>query len=355
MNAERPTRTEPLFTGRRALLGACASLAAAALWMPSPAIGQQIELKFADRLPVDHYIARYATNVWIEEVHKATNDAVKITRYASERLGKSKDMLTLTKAGVVDLGEYVPGYLGDQMPLSGVAELPGMVPNACVASVVYESLARPDGFLGRTELAPLGLQLLYVVGLPAYQLFTSKKIDTLASLQNLKIRSTGAAMDTGLRQLGIVPIRMSAAELSESFSRGTVDGTAFPAASIFSYDLQGKTKYATSGLSFGSSMTFYAISTRVWEKLPPAVQKAMLEAGARTTRRACELIDKDDQAALRKLEAGGTTLVSLSGDEKKKFDALLEPVAAEWAQSADKRGKQGTETLKAFRAAMSAK
>lgn len=350
----------------RPVHGACARVSssrrAAALAVASTALtmllvtgagAQTVELKLADRLPQDHYIARYATNYWIEEVHKATGNAVKITRYAAERLGKSKDMLTLTRAGVVDMGEYVPGYFGDQMPLSGVAELPGMVPNACVASSVYEALANPDGYLGKNELTPLGLRLLYVVGLPAYQLFTSKKIDSLASVQGLKIRSTGAAMDTGLRQLGIVPIRMSAAELNESFARGTVDGMSFPAASIFSYDLQGKTKYATTGLSFGSSMTFYAISTRVWDKLSPAVQKAMLEVGERTTRRACELIDKDNAEALKRLEAGGTTIVTFSPEDKKKFDALLEPVAADWAQSTDKRGKPGSETLKVFRAAVS--
>lgn len=338
---------------RRALARAAAALALSSA-LPFAA-AQTVELKLADRLPQDHYIARYATNYWIDEVHKAVGDAVKITRYASERLGKSKDMLALTRAGVVDMGEYVPGYLGDQMPLSGVFELPGAVPNACVASAVYEQLAKPDGYLGRNELAPLGLRVLYVVGLPAYQLFTSKKIDGLASLQGLKIRSTGAAMDTGLRQLGIVPIRMSSAELNESFSRGTVDGMSFPAASVFSYDMQGKTKYATSGLSFGSSMTFYAISTRVWDKLPPAVQKAMTEAGERTTKRACELIDKDDQAALKKLEAGGTTIVTFNPEDRRKFDALLEPVATEWAQSLDKRGKAGTETLKQFRATLGAK
>lgn len=339
-------------SGRRDAALAAASIALSVLLSPTGAAAQTVELKLADRLPQDHYIARYATNYWIDEVQKATGNAVRITRYASERLGKSKDMITLTRTGVIDMGEYVPGYLGDQMPLSGVVELPGMVPNACVASAAYETLARPDGFLGRNELAPLGLRLLYVVGLPAYQLFTSKKIDTLASLQGLKIRSTGAAMDTGLRQLGIVPIRMSAAELNESFSRGTVDGTSFPAASIFSYDLQGKTKYATAGLSFGSSMTFYAISTRAWDKLPPSVQKAMIDVGERTTRRACELIDKDDQDALKRLETGGTTLVMFPPDEKKKLEALLEPVAAEWAQATDKRGKPGSETLKAFRAVM---
>jgi TRAP-type C4-dicarboxylate transport system substrate-binding protein len=312
---------------------------------------QTVELKLADRLAQDHYVARYSTNYWIDEVQKALKD-VKITRYPSERLGKSKDMLALTKAGITDIGEFVPGYLGDPLLLSTVAELPGILPNACAASMAYEALARPGAFMDQAELAPLGLRVLYVVGLPAYQLFTSKKFSDLATMQGLKIRSSGPAMDAGLRELSMVPIRMNAAELSESFSRGTVDGMAFPAASIFTYDLQGKTKYGTADLSFGSSITFYAISIRAWNKLSPAVQKVLADAGERTTKHACELIDKEEQDAQKKLEAGSMTVVRLTPADRTKFDAQLGKVAKEWADSADKHGRKGTEALKAFQVAV---
>ncbi|MEQ8347707.1 MAG: TRAP transporter substrate-binding protein DctP [Sneathiellaceae bacterium] len=334
------------------LLGAVAALAMAAALPTGTALADIVELKLADRLPQDHYIARYATDYWIAEVEKATGGAVDIKRYPSQQLGKSKDMLTLTKAGVVDMGEYVPGYLGDQMPLSSVAEIPGMVPSACAASRAYEELAKPGGLLGENELKPLGIRLLYVVGLPPYQLFTSKDLKGVDSLAGLKIRSTGAAMDAGLRELGIVPIRMSAAELTESYSRGTVDGTAFPAASIYSYDLQKQTRNATEGLSFGSSMTFYGISEKVWDKLSPDVQAAMIEAGRKTTERACALIDKDDRAALERLQADGVTLVAFDAANRALFAEKLAPVAEAWAKGEDGKGRQGSETLAAFRAAI---
>jgi TRAP-type C4-dicarboxylate transport system substrate-binding protein len=322
---------------------------ALASWMVmGGAVAQTVNLKLADRLPQDHYVARYSTTYWIDEVEKATNKAVTITRYPSERLGKSKDMMALLKSGIADIGEFVPGYLGDPLLLSTVAELPGIIPNACVASLAYAELAKPGGFIDRTELAPQGLRLLYVVGLPAYQLFASRKFDGLAIMRGLKIRSSGPAMDAGLRQLGMVPIRMSAAELSESFSRGTVDGMAFPGASIFTYDLQSKTKYGTADLSFGSSITFYAISLKAWNKLSPADQKAMTEAGELTTKHACALIDREEQEAIGKLEAGGMSIVRLSAEDRRKFDELLSVAAQEWADAADKRGRKGSEALKLF-------
>ena len=329
-----------------------ASLAAALCALATTAAAQTVELKLADRLPQDHYVARYSTSFWIDEVQKASDGKLKITRYPSERLGKSKDMMALAKNGITDIGEFVPGYLGDPLLLSTVAELPGLVPDACAASLAYEKLAKPGGFIDKAELAPQGLRLLYVVGLPAYQLFASRKFDSLATLRGLKIRSSGPAMDAGLRQLGMVPIRMSAAELSESFSRGTVDGMAFPAASIFTYDLQSKTKYGTDRLSFGSSITFYAISLRVWNKLPPELQKIMSEAGDRTTRHSCKLIDQEEQAAIKKLAGEGMTVVQFSPDDLAKFSSELSVVGQEWADAADKRGRKGSEALKAFREAL---
>ena len=332
---------------RAAALGAFVGCALA-----GAALAQKAELKLADRLPQDHYVARYAINYWIDEVHKAGGGSVAITRYPSDRLGKSKDMLALLKSGITDIGELVPGYLGDPMLLSTVAELPGMLPNACAASLAYYQLAKPGGFIDKTELAPLGLRMVFVVGLPAYQLFTSKKFDSLASMGGLKIRSSGAGMDAGLRQLGMVPIRMAASELSESFNRGTVDGMAFPGASIASYDLQAKTRFGTTDLSFGSSMTFFVISNKAWDKLPAAAQKAIMEPGERATRHGCELIDKEEQDALKKLAAGSMAVIKLSAEDRRKYEDQLGVVAKDWADAADKRGRKGTETLNAFRDAV---
>ncbi|MEQ8802113.1 MAG: hypothetical protein RLP45_08750, partial [Haliea sp.] len=69
------------------LLGAVAALAMAAALPTGTALADIVELKLADRLPQDHYIARYATDYWIAEVEKATGGAVDIKRYPSQQLG----------------------------------------------------------------------------------------------------------------------------------------------------------------------------------------------------------------------------------------------------------------------------
>ena len=46
------------------------------------------------------------------------------------------------------------------------------------------------------------------------------------------------------------------------------------------------------------------------------------------------------------------TVVNLSADDRRKFEDELSTVGREWADAADKRGRKGSEALKAFREAL---
>lgn len=318
-----------------------------------PATAQDtVALKLSDRFPDDHYVARYSSEHFIDEVEAASGGKVSIQRFGSQQLGKSKDALTLLRAGVFDIGELVPSYMSDQLSLTTVAELPGIVGSACEGALAYERLAEEGGIIHDEELGPANLKVLYVVGLPPYQIFSSQEISDVDSLSGLKIRSSGGGMDAALRGVGMVPIRMSAAELYESFARGTVDGTSFPVASILSYDLGKFSKYGTRGESFGSNINIYAVTRDTWDALSPEMQEIMEKAGKETTRHACELIDSEADEAFAALQEGGTTLVRFDDSQKEKLDGLMSPAAEEWAKNLDDKGRSGSKTLAAFRQAV---
>ena len=65
----------------------------------------------------------------------------------------------------------------------------------------------------------------------------------------------------------------------------------------------------------------------------------MTEAGEAATRRGCSMMDKDVDSDAVKLRKGGLELLA------------LQPTM-EWAESLDKRGKPGSEVLKAYRAGL---
>lgn len=325
-----------------------AALTAMLAATPLHAQDKKLVLRVADSFPQGHYLSRYATKYWMETVTAATKGGVEFEHYPAEQLGKAKDLLALTLSGVTDVGYVGPSYVSDKMPLSAVAQLPGSFATSCEGTLAYWKLAK-DGILAQTEFAANGVRLLFTVVLAPYQVGTTKqKIDGLKSLEGLKLRSTGGALDVVVRKLKAVPVQIAAPDIYEAMSRGTVDGGVLPYSSLFPYELHKLLKYSTIGENLGSFVANYVISEARWKQLPENVRKAMEDAGEAATKRACALVDKDQDVDTERLRQAGVTLVKLPPAERAALAGLMASVNAEWAETLDKRGKPGTEVLKAF-------
>ncbi len=316
---------------------------------------EKLVLRVADSFPTSgHWMVENATKPWMEAVTRATGGAVTFEYYPSEQLGKSKDMLSLTQSGVTDIAYVAPSFIADnKMPLSTVAELPGSFTSSCQGTLAYWKLATKDGILAEKDFAPNGARLLWGVVMPPYQFVTAKKkIESLKDVEGLKLRTAGAALDMTARKLKAVPVRLATPEIYDALSRGTIDGMIFPFSSLVPYKLDGLVKYATVDESLGAIVANYVISEARWKKLPESVQKAMTDAGEEATRRLCAALDRDLQTDIAKLRQQGLTTVQLPAADKKELQGLLASVQTEWAEGLDKRGKPGSEVLKAFRSAL---
>ena len=321
--------------------------------LPGAAAAQDVKLRIADSFPAGHWIPEAATKYWMDEVTRMTDKAVTFEYYPAEQLGKAKELLSLAQSGVADIAYVAPTYVSDKMPLSAVATLPMGFGTACEGTKAYWKLVQKGGILEKKEFAPNGMHMLFAFVLSPYQVFTaSRKIETPRSLDGLKLRSGGGAMDLMERKLGAVPVQMAAPDVYMALSRGTLDGLVFPTSSIFSYNLGDYVKYSTVGQNFGSFVVTYVISEKRWKTLPAKVQAAMTKAGEATVQRACEAADSNEAKEIDRLKKAGATMVQLSANDKDLVTGLMADVGNDWAATLDKRGKPGTEVLKAFQEAL---
>ncbi|MES2229419.1 MAG: TRAP transporter substrate-binding protein DctP [Pseudomonadota bacterium] len=348
---DQPTKETKMKTKTRILAWLGLSALAAASFSPT-ALAQQIKLRVGDSFPVGHYIPEVGAKYWMEEVTRATNGAVTFEYYPAEQLGKAKDMLALTASGVVDVGYVGPGYVSDKLPLSSVAELPGAFPNGCAGTLAYWKLVKEGGILATREFAPNDVRVLFAFVLPPYQLYVTKaKLENLKSLEGLKLRPTSGGVEL-VSKLHAVPVQIAAPDLFESLSRGTIDGGLLPSSSVFAYKIETLVKNVIVGENFGSFAGTYTISEKRWKTLPANVQKAMTDAAEVAVRRVCEYSDNNQVKDLDRLRHLGVTMVTLPAADKKTLADLLKDGGAVWAANLDKRGKPGTEVLKAFTAAL---
>jgi TRAP-type C4-dicarboxylate transport system substrate-binding protein len=317
------------------------------------ALADPVKLRVGDSFPNGHYIGEKITKAWMADAQKRANGQLTFEYYPAEQMGKAKDLMSLTQSGVLDIGYVAPSFVTDKLPLSGVAELPLNFSTSCEGTLAYAKLIGEDGVLTKRELAPAGLRALFAIVLPPYQAFLGKKqIEGLKSFEGLKIRTSGAPKELAVRKLGATPIQMPTPEVYESLSRGTIDGTLFPYSSIYSYDLQGLLKSATTGENLGSFIVTYMISEKKWKALPAEAQKALKEAGEAVTKAGCEISQATEVADRERMRALGVSIVELNGADKAKLRAEMANVAADWAAQLDKRGKPASEILKAYEAAL---
>lgn len=327
-------------------------LALAATW--SANAQAQITLKVADSFPAGHYVTRYMTKPWMEEVTEKTGGKVKFEHYPAEQLGKLKDMLMLAQSGVTDIAYVVPSIVPDKMPLSPVAELPLPEAVGCNGAMAYYKVVNQNSQLRRLDFEANKVRPILVQNLPPYQVFTGKQINGLKDLQGMKIRVTGSAKAAVMERLGSVPVQIPTPEVREALSRGTVDGIMFVYSSLFPYDLHPLVKTATTDLNFGGWISAYLISEAKWNALPADVQEIMTTLGEKYTRRNCELVMQDDAKDRDRLVQGGTKLLQLSAEEKAEFASKTADVAEKWAADLDKRGRAGSAVLKEYREALKA-
>jgi TRAP-type C4-dicarboxylate transport system substrate-binding protein len=312
-----------------------------------------ITLKMADTLPVTHYMSIDGAKFFMARVTDLTHGKVRFEYYPSEQLGKAKDLLRLTQSGVTDIAYIAPGYNSDKLPLSGVAELPGLYKTSCEGSHGFYALAKPGGILDQQEFKPLGLIALMAWNLGPYQIASrSPNLHSIDDFKGMKIRGAGGTWDLILRRLGASPVNFPAPEMREAMERGTIDGSVGPAISMKPYDLDSVAKSMSNGASFGSFASTYSMNLRKFRAMPKDVQAALLQAGQEMVEHLCSYVDSHNQDAIAEVEAKGVKQWRLTPAEQQQVNTLLAPVVTEWGQNLDARHLPGTKVAEAFKAAV---
>jgi TRAP-type C4-dicarboxylate transport system substrate-binding protein len=317
---------------------------------PAHADDAKIALRVADSLPVTNFISVQAAQYFMTKAKELTHQRVDFQYFPGGQLGNAGDMLRLTATGVADIGFVAPGYISDKLPLSGVAELPGLYRSSCEGTHGFYSLAH-GGILETHEFRPNGVIPLIAFNVGPEQIgIRDGGLHSLSGLKGLKIRGAGGTWDLVLRQLGTVPVNFAVSELHQAMVLGTIDGTVTSAMSMQPYDLTAVIKSMTKGAEFGSFAATYAINARKFRALPSDIQAALTEAGRDATEHFCAYVDSTEQGSFADAEKKGVAFWTLSPDEVGAVNEQLEPVVARWVATLDTRNLPGTEVLNAFRA-----
>ena len=302
--------------------------------LPGGASAAPIKLNYAQFAPASTFVG-VQLDRWKAEVEKLTNGKVLVNAFHGGTLLDAKTMMDGVIAGQADIGSLCMAYQPGRFVVTNALGLPVGLPNARVASLVLWDLYnkyKPE------EFAQVKVLAMYACG--TSNIMSRKPVRNLNDLKGMSLRASGGAGDI-LKAWGANLVGMPMPATVEALQKGVVQGLFSSLEVLKDFKFAEHCKYVTI-----TDTVVYPFSVVMnmdsWKKLPKDVQKVMDDMAREQSEWTGAYMDKHtDEAIDWSKKTQGVEFITLSAEEKAKWDALLEPLAAKWISEVKAKGIPG--------------
>ncbi|RUQ36948.1 MAG: DctP family TRAP transporter solute-binding subunit [Candidatus Competibacteraceae bacterium] len=285
---------------------------------------EPIVIKFSHVVAPDTPKGR-AADKFKELAEKYTNGKIKVEVYPNSQLYKDKEELEALQLGAVQM---LAPSLAKFGPLGAkefeVFDFPCLFPD-------YAGLHK-------ITQGPIGQQLLDklsskgITGLAywdnGFKIFSSNKpVLTVDDFKGQKMRiQSSKVLDAQMRALGAIPQVMAFSEVYQALQTGVVDGTENPPSNMYTQKMFEVQKYANL-TNHGYLGYAVIVNKKFWDGLPADTRAALDKAMKEATDYANEVASKDNEDAVKAMEAAGKTEFHRpSTAEREALCQAMEPV-----------------------------
>lgn len=337
-------------TTRRTLLGTAAAALTAAV-IGSAAMAKDV-LTLHQFLPAQANVPKLILAVWADRVEEASGGGIEIQRFPSMQLGGvPPELMDQAIDGVADIVWTVVGYTPGRFPTTEVFELPFMVEDARAASFAYWTMFKEH--MEQGEFADLKILGTWVHGPGMFH--TNKPVTVPADLEGMKIRGGSRLVNDLLTRVGAEPIGMPVPAVPEALSKGVIDGTTIPwevtGALKVPELVSNHTEFDGPGLY---TLTFVlAMNKDRYNSLSPEMQAAIdSQSGQAFSIFAGGTQADADGPARQAAVDRGNNIITVSEEDAKKWDALVNPIYASWIEEMKGKGIDGQALIDEAKALM---
>lgn len=213
---------------RRTLIRGAALAAVAAPALVGRATAQaQVTWRVQSHWPKASSSFSGSLGVLATALEKRTEGAFKLEPLGAGEFAKGPDIFNIVRRGVVPMGTISPSYIQDNAQAAAfLYGIPGTLRQAWEMEHATKNLGLEA--LVNKDLETEGVTIRAEKVLPT-EMTLSRKIESAADFQGLKIRSSGTMLDY-LAAAGAAPQYIPGSELYQSLSSGVVDGAHWGAA-----------------------------------------------------------------------------------------------------------------------------
>jgi len=322
-------------TSMKKLLTATTALAA----ISAPAMAAQWDMPMA--YAASNFHSEMGV-VFADKVRDYTGGDVDITIHAGGSLFKGGEIKRAVQTGQAPIGERFMSAHANELPILGWDNIP-FVASTYAKNDKLWAAAKP--FVNKA-LAGQNLVALYTCPWPGQGFYFNKEVKSSADTHGIKFRSYNSATATFAEELGMIPVQIEAAELSQALATGVAES--FISSGSTGYDRK-VWEHLTHYYKVNAWLprNYVMVNKGVWDALDSStqnqVQKAADETGA-----ACSTKSQDLATwYFEQLSSNGMTVEDAGPVFLSELKTIGEKMTADWVSEVGSDGQAILDTYNA--------
>jgi TRAP-type C4-dicarboxylate transport system substrate-binding protein len=315
----------------------------AALAVTTMALGASVAMAEKWDMPMAYSATNFHSEmgvVFADKVREYTGGDIDITVHPGGSLFKGGEIKRAVQTGQAPIGERFMSAHSNEAPLLGWDNLPFVATTYAENDKLWA--AAKDKV--NAQLADLNLVALYTCPWPGQGFYFKKEVNSSADTQGVKFRSYNTATATFAEALGMVPVQVEAAELSQALATGVAE--AFISSGATGYDRK-VWEHLTHYYKVNAWLprNYVMVNKGIWDALDGdtqgQIQKAADETGADCSVKSAELAGW----YFEQLAENGMSVEDAGPDFLKELETIGTKMTADWLAAT---GDDGQAILDAY-------
>ncbi len=327
------------------------AILAGSLALASPAAAEEFVLKISHFLPAGAPTQQKVLQPWCDTLKAESGGRIICQFYPAMQLGGTPAQLVdQVKNGVADIVWTAPGYSTGRFPRIEAFELPFVVRDAGSGSRAVWAFYQKYAV---AEFAAYKVLAFHVDGGQAVHT-GSRPVNALADWKGLKLRASTRLGARTVAALGGTPVAMPPSQLTESISKGVVDGAMGAWELVTPLKLDEVTKFHSepaAGKPYPSATVLMVLMNREKFESLPADLRALIDktTGEAMTAKLGQVFDAETENARKVVLAHGAQISDFTPEETEAMRAAAAPVEADWVAQVGQKGIDGAALAAAAR------
>lgn len=267
-----------------------------------------------------------------EDISKASGGLLEITHFGAGELPyKAGDVIKAVATNQIQMGQVGAGLAAGDAPEIDIFSLPFL----CTSYAGFEAATKATNDITDDVLAKkFGVRVIMNWPIPGQNIWTTTKVDRIADLKSMKIRTWNSLQVDMLRAMGASPVSLDPSEVVPALQRKVVDGAITSALSANDWKAYDIVKYGLV-LNFTMAHQITLVNSDAMKKLPPHLQKLVADKAAEWAPKYFKASQEADLAAIKNMRDHGVVFTTPSAAEMTATKTSLQPMWEKWA---DKNG-----------------